>query len=71
VHERITVYLGGRGEQEARALGLHIGDDHRTLEWRIELEQGHGDLLRGSPDHDPVGSQRILDRGALAEEFRI
>ena len=49
----------------------HVGDDHRPLERRVELEQRHRHLLVGRADHDAVGAERVLDGRALAQELGV
>src|SRR5258708_5020595 len=53
---------------------LHRGEDHRRL-YQVEraIELAH-DLLRAGAlgaDHDAIGAHEILDRRALAQEFRV
>jgi hypothetical protein len=48
-----------------------VGDDHGPLEGGVELDQFHGGLLVGRPDHDAIGPQGVLDGRALTEELGV
>ena len=50
---------------------VDVGDDHRPLERRVELEQRHRHLLAGRADDDAVGPEGVLDRRALAQELGV
>ena len=50
---------------------IDIGDDHHGLQRRVHLAQEPFGLGRLNADDDTIGVHKIMDRGTLAQEFRI
>ena len=54
--------------------GLDVGEEHRRfeqIERPVEGSQHGPRRLAVGPDHHPVGPHEVLDRRALAQEFRV
>ena len=50
---------------------IDIGDDHHGLQRRVHLAQEPFGPGRLNADDDTIGVHKIMDRGTLAQKFRI